>query len=104
MLLCEVEVDEGRLGEVVGQVVLVENHVTRPGVALDADLSPGRWDANLAEFVLDWDAVLTTPDPHATALRFASSVTRHACAVCKWDQTLANSLEGQPPPIVAIGR
>jgi hypothetical protein len=78
-------------------------HPSPDGFA-DADLSPGRWDANLAEFVLDWDAVLTTPDPHATALRFASSVTRHACAVCKWDQTLANSLEGQPPPIVAIGR
>ena len=64
-----------------------------------ADLSPGRWDANLGEFVLDWDTVLTTPDPHATALTFAHRVARHACAICDWDQELASSLEGQPPPV-----
>jgi Family of unknown function (DUF5996) len=64
-----------------------------------ADLSPGRWDANLGEFVLDWDTVLTTPDPHATALTFAHRVALHACAVCDWDQELASSLEGQPPPV-----
>ena len=65
----------------------------------DADASPGRWDANLGEFVLDSDAVLTTPDPHAAALTFARSVARHACSLCEWDQTLASSLEGQPPPV-----
>jgi uncharacterized protein DUF5996 len=64
-----------------------------------ADLSPGRWDKNLGEFVLDWDAVIATPDPHATALTFARSVAHHACAVCDWEQTLASSLEGQPPPV-----
>jgi hypothetical protein len=63
-----------------------------------ADLSPGRWDMNLSEFVLDWDAVFATPDPHATALTFARSVARHDCALCDWDQTLASSLEGQPAP------
>jgi len=65
----------------------------------DADLSPGRWDAKLGEFLLDWDAALATPDPHATALTFALSAARHACAVCEWDKTLASSLEGQPPPV-----
>jgi hypothetical protein len=70
-----------------------------PDAFAQADLSPGRWDANLGEFVLDWDAVVATPDPHATALTFARSVARHACTVCDWDQALASSLEGQPPPV-----
>ncbi len=65
----------------------------------DADLSPGRWDETLGEFILDWDAVIATRDPHATALTFARSVARHACTVCDWDQALASSLEGQPPPV-----
>ncbi len=73
-------------------------HPSPDGFA-DADLLAGRWDANLGEFVLDWDAALTTTDPHATALTFARSVARHACAVCEWDQTLAKSLEGEPPPV-----
>jgi Family of unknown function (DUF5996) len=64
-----------------------------------ADLSPGRWNTNLGEFVLDWDVVLAASDPHATALTFARAVALHACAVCGWDQALANSLEGQPPPV-----
>ncbi len=70
-----------------------------PAGFADADVSPGRWDPKLGEFLLDWDAVLATPDPHATALSFARSVARHACLVCDWDQALASSLEGQPPPV-----
>jgi hypothetical protein len=27
-------------------------------------------------------------------------VIRHACAVCDWDQDLAASAEGIPPPVV----
>jgi len=65
----------------------------------DADLSAGRWDENLGEFILDWDTVIASRDPHATALTFARSVARHACTVCDWDQALASSLEGQPPPL-----
>jgi hypothetical protein len=65
----------------------------------DADVAPGRWDPNLGEFLLDWDATLATPDPHATALTFVRSVANHACALCRWDQTLAGSLDGQPPPV-----
>ena len=70
-----------------------------PARFADADVSPGRWDPKLGEFLLDWDALLATPDPHATALTFARSVARHACLVCDWDQALASSLEGQPPPV-----
>jgi Family of unknown function (DUF5996) len=65
----------------------------------DADLSPGRWDENLGEFILDWDDVIAAPDAHAMALGFARSVVRRACAVCEWDQQLAGSVDGNPPPI-----
>jgi hypothetical protein len=70
-----------------------------PAGFADADLAPGRWDSNLGEFVLDWDAVLATPDPHATALTFARAVARHACVICGWDEALTNSLDGHPPPL-----
>jgi Family of unknown function (DUF5996) len=65
-----------------------------------ADLSPARWDAELGEYVLDWDDVRSRPDPHATALDFARTAFRHACQVCEWDPALADSAHGTPPPIV----
>jgi hypothetical protein len=65
----------------------------------DADVAPGRWDTTLGEFILDWDDVVAAPDPHATALGFARSVVRHACAVCEWDPQLAGSVDGNPPPV-----
>jgi hypothetical protein len=68
----------------------------------DAQLSPARarWDGALGEYVLDWNDVSSSPEPHAAALTFARSAFRHACAVCDWDETLAGSAEGTPPPIV----
>jgi Family of unknown function (DUF5996) len=67
-----------------------------------AELSPSaaRWEPSLAEYVLDWDDVRASPDPHATALEFARSAVRHACLVCGWDPALAASVEGTPPPLV----
>jgi hypothetical protein len=65
----------------------------------DSDLSPGRWDSDLGEFLLDWDDVVATTDPRSTALDFARLAARQACALCSWDQTLASSLDGDPPPI-----
>jgi hypothetical protein len=59
-----------------------------------------RWQASLGEFLLDWDDVQASADPHAMALEFARSAFRHACAVCGWDQTLAGSADGTPPPVV----
>jgi hypothetical protein len=73
-------------------------HPTRDGFA-DASLAPARWDAKLGEYVLDWDDVRSSPDPHAVALDFARGVFRHACAVCEWDLTLASNAEGSPPPL-----
>ena len=53
----------------------------------------------LTETHLDWDEVRASPDPHATALEFARSAFRHACAVCAWDPGLAASADGIPPPV-----
>jgi hypothetical protein len=68
----------------------------------DAQLSPAaaRWEAGLGEYVLDWEDLVASPDPHAAALAFARSAFSHACAVCEWDLELAASAEGKPPPIV----
>jgi uncharacterized protein DUF5996 len=63
------------------------------------DTPAARWDAELGLYVLDWDDVIATPDPHATALGFARSVFRHACVVCDWDPALLASAEGDPPPV-----
>jgi Family of unknown function (DUF5996) len=67
----------------------------------DASLTPAaaRWDAQLGEYVLDWEEVRTSPDPKALVLEFARSAFRHACAVCEWDPDLAATAEGVPPPI-----
>jgi hypothetical protein len=44
--------------------------------------------------------VRAAPAPRAYALEFARSAFRHACTVCGWDEALAASAEGTPPPIV----
>jgi len=63
------------------------------------DPAAARWDDELAEFVLDWEAVVAGGDPRADALAFARSAFRHACAVCEWDPVLLASAEGSPPPL-----
>jgi len=67
----------------------------------DAMLSPAaaHWDTTLGEYILDWNDVRASPDPHASALQFARSAFSHACAVCDWDPALAASAEGVPPPL-----
>ncbi len=62
--------------------------------------APARWDAELGLYVLDWDDVRASADPHAAALEFARSVFAHACTVCEWDPALAASVDGTPPPVV----
>ena len=66
----------------------------------EAELAAGRWDAELGEYVLDWDEVIAAADPHAHALAFAGSAFRHACLVCGWSPEFAASAEGTPPPVV----
>jgi hypothetical protein len=67
-----------------------------------ATLSPSaaRWEPALGEYILDWDDVIASPDPHASALEFARSAFAHACRVCDWDPALEASAEGTPPPVV----
>jgi hypothetical protein len=66
-----------------------------------AVLSPSaaRWDQRLGEYVLDWDDVVASRDPHRSALEFARSAFQHSCAVCGWDPALPASAQGDPPPI-----
>src|SRR4029077_19692597 len=56
-----------------------------------ADISPapGRWNAELGLYVLDWAEACASSDAHRAALDFARSVFRHACVVCDWDPALA---------------
>ncbi len=72
-----------------------------PDSFADANVSPdaARWDAQLGEYVLDWEEIRSDPDPHALGLEFARSAFLHACAVCEWDPALAATAEGVPPPI-----
>jgi Family of unknown function (DUF5996) len=72
-----------------------------PDEFADATLAPAqaRWDGALGEYLLDWDDVHASDDPHAFALEFAHSAFRHACIVCGWDETLAASAESAPPPV-----
>ena len=67
----------------------------------EGNLSPAaaHWQADLGLFVLDWDDIRTSSDPHALALEFLHSAFRHACLVCGWDPALPASAEGSPPPV-----
>jgi hypothetical protein len=66
-----------------------------------ATLSPpgARWDADLGEYLLDWDVVISGPEPHVSALQFARSVVAHACTVCDWDPALSASAQGRTSPL-----
>jgi hypothetical protein len=58
-----------------------------------------RWDATLGEFILDWDDVRSRSDARSIALEFARSAFRRACALFGWDEVLAGSVDGRPPPV-----
>jgi hypothetical protein len=66
-----------------------------------ATVSPpaARFDVALGEFILDWDEVRAAPDPHAAGVQFARSVFRAASALGGWDEVLARSVDGVPPPL-----
>jgi hypothetical protein len=73
----------------------------RPGNYAEGSLSPAaaRWDDSLGEYILDWDDVRRSPDPHQTALEFTRSAFLHACRICGWDDTLTASGDGRVPPV-----
>jgi hypothetical protein len=64
-----------------------------------AELPAGSWNAELGEYVLEWDDVRAAPDPHATALEFGRAAVAHACEVCGWDPGLSATAQGTPPPV-----
>jgi len=68
--------------------------------AMSLSPSVARWEAELGEYVLDWDDLSASADPHATALEFARSAVAHACAVCDWDPALAASAAGSSSVVV----
>jgi hypothetical protein len=57
------------------------------------------FDETLGEYVLEWDDVITSDDPHASAVHFGRSLISHSCALCAWDPELAKSAQGIPPAI-----
>ncbi len=61
--------------------------------------SAARWEAELGEYVLDWEDVCAASDSHSAALEFARSAFRHSCTVCEWDPALAATAEGIPAPV-----
>jgi hypothetical protein len=75
-------------------------HPAPPGFST-ATLDPAaaRWDDGLGEFILDWEDVRTADDPRADAIEFARSAFQHSCVVCGWDDALAASAAGSPPPV-----
>jgi hypothetical protein len=72
-----------------------------PAGFASANLTPAaaHWNAELGEYILDWDDICRSPDPHQAGVEFAHSVFRHACTVCDWDPALSASAEGKPPPV-----
>jgi hypothetical protein len=64
-------------------------------------LSPlaAHWDDGLGEFVLEWDDVVASRDPHSTAVEFCRSLIAHSCGLLGWDPQLAASAQGKPFPV-----
>ena len=67
----------------------------------DGSVQPpaAHWDGALGEYLLNWDDVRASADPHAAALEFAQSAFTLACEVCRWDNVLVASAHGTPPPV-----
>jgi hypothetical protein len=62
----------------------------------DAGIDPkaARWDAEMGEFLLDYDDVIASDDPRAAILEFASSAYAAGAALAGWDRSL---LDWSPP-------
>jgi len=74
-------------------------HPAPEGLGEGAISPAARWEPELGEYVLDWEDVRASSDPHGFALDFARSAFQHACEVCGWDPVLPASAEGRPPPV-----
>jgi hypothetical protein len=67
----------------------------------EADLAPARWNGELGEFLLPYDAVRTAPDPDALVQRFLQATFAAAATRLDWPEGLVIGSEpafGHPPP------
>jgi hypothetical protein len=55
-----------------------------------------RWDAALGEFVLDYEAVRTAPDPDAALLGFLTTTYEAAATLGRWDRAALECAPGRP--------
>jgi hypothetical protein len=62
----------------------------------DAQVEPAaaRFDPTLGEFVLDYEAVRTAPDPDAALLAFLESTYRAAAELARWDRAALECAPG----------
>lgn len=75
-------------------------HPAPPGYETGTLQPPAaHWDAELGEYLLEWDHVRAADDPRAAALAFARSAAVHACVACGWDPALTASVDGKAPPV-----
>ena len=64
----------------------LERQTVRPAAA--------RWDSAMGEFLLDYESVRQSKEPHAAVLEFANSTYAAGAELAGWDRKL---LERQPP-------
>lgn len=76
-----------------------------PGFA-QADVRPiaARWDVDLGEFVLPYDAVRTAPAPREALLAFLESTYVAAADLGGWDREQLEWRPGERPPVGGFGR
>ena len=67
-----------------------------PGFADAPVAAPGRFEAKLSEFVLDYDAVRQAADPDALLLRFLQQTYEAAANGAIWDRAALECALGQP--------
>src|SRR5690606_2385578 len=70
-----------------------------PGFA-GADVSSGRYDPNLREYVLPYARVRAAPDPDAVVLGFLQDTWRAAADLGRWDPSLVRP----PGELAALAR
>ena len=55
-----------------------------------------RWDATLGEFVLDYEAVRSAPDPDEALLGFLTTTYEAAANLARWDRAALECAPGRP--------
>ena len=61
-----------------------------------------RWNAEMGEFLLDYDAVRAAPDPDAALLAFCQSTYDAAADLGGWDRAALECPLGERPPALSV--